>query len=123
MVASVIMLFGIRWDSEQRIDSPVSTYIKGIDVAMVITSQEGFSCGVKCCMEETHFNVLSSSYHRQQHTVERQTSYSERKQERGGKKREIMVTTILHKLCKSDMLFFAVFFFNTVVVCNILQLP
>lgn len=44
--------------------SPVSSDVKDIDVAMVIASKEGISCGVKGHMEETHcLGLLSSADH------------------------------------------------------------
>lgn len=43
---------------------PVSTDVKDIDVSMVISCQEGVSCGVKGHMEETHhLGLLSSADH------------------------------------------------------------
>lgn len=49
--------------------SPVSADVKDIDVTMVISSQEGISCGVKGHMEKTHrLGLLSSADHRHYHT-------------------------------------------------------
>lgn len=48
--------------------TPVSTDVKNINVAMVITGQEGITGGVEGHVEETHrFSLLSSSDHRHQH--------------------------------------------------------
>lgn len=52
----------IIWGHSQ---SPVSTDVKDIDVAMVISSQEAISRGVKGHMEETHrLGLLGGADHR-----------------------------------------------------------
>lgn len=52
---------------------PVSTDVKDVNVSMVISCQEGVSCGVKSYMEETHrLGLLSSADHRHHQTAEQQ---------------------------------------------------
>lgn len=50
---------------------PVSTYVKDINVSMMISSQERISCGVKGQVEETHsLGLLGTADHCHHQTEE-----------------------------------------------------
>lgn len=57
---------------------PVSTYVKDINVSMMISCQERVSCGVKGQVEETHsLGLLDSADHCHHQTDEdKKTNYT-----------------------------------------------